>query len=214
MTAVPSPTGQTIDVICDSCGVVVTATNTCVHDEELVRTVLIEIGWAGSPFAAGRHTCVPCATRASSRRPAEGKTVGESPSRASYSLREEAGIVVVAARGDIELGSAEELRMLLTMAIGAGQPVVLDLDGVNLVDAAALGVMVRARQTAKQLEVPLCLAAPSRFLLTVLHTMRLRRAFPIFASRAAAVGALARTAPPEATGSAGLVAGELVMRPS
>ncbi|SNT65530.1 anti-anti-sigma factor [Asanoa hainanensis] len=191
MTAVPSSTGTTIDVICDSCGVVVTATNTCVHDEDLVWTVLIEIGWAGSPFAAGRHSCTRCATMAPGR-VTDAPTAGQerfSPAR--FGVHSESDVVVVAANGDIDTQTSHELQALLSAPIAAGRPVILDLEGVNLVDSAALGVLVRARQEARRRHVPLCLAAPSRFLLTVLHTMRLRHAFPIFGDRASALSALA-----------------------
>ena len=86
--------------------------------------------------------------------------------------------------------TAEELRTLLTTAIAAGRPVVLDLEGVNLVDSRALGVLVRARQQARRQEVPLCLAAPSRFLLAVLQTMRLRHAFLVLSNCASAIATL------------------------
>lgn len=194
MTAVPSSSGTTVQLICDNCGAVTTATSAYVHDDDLIWTVLIEIGWTGSPFAAGRHSCPGCAARTLSP-PSDEPGADERPATpARFTVRHEAGVVVVAARGDIEMQTADDLRTLLTAAIGTGRPVVLDLEGVNLVDSVGLGVLVRARQAARGQEVPLCLAAPSRFLLAVLNTMRLRSAFPVFPSRASALSALAGTA--------------------
>ncbi|MDG4824930.1 STAS domain-containing protein [Asanoa sp. WMMD1127] len=193
MTAVPSTNGTTVDLICDDCGTVTTATSAYAHDEDLVWTVLIEVGWTGSPFAAGRHSCPRCAAR-TQRPPADDPGADERVGPpASFTVRHEAGVVVVAAQGDIEMQTADDLRTLLAAAIGTGRPVLLDLEGVNLIDSVGLGVLVRARQAARAQEVPLCLACPSRFMLAVLHTMRLRNAFPIFPSRASALSAMAWT---------------------
>lgn len=201
MTAVPGATGTTIELICDGCGVAVTVANTSVHDEDLVWTVIGDLGWAGSPFAAGRHSCARCATRAPGPPGGDPDELRSAPAR--FTLHRKPDAVVVAATGDMRQQTAEDLRALLATAIDAGRPVVLDLEGVNVVDSVSLGVLVRARQEARRREIPLCLAAPSRFVLAVLHTMRLRHAFPVYGSRAEAIAALT-----------GGVPGDLVMRPS
>ncbi|MDI5943965.1 STAS domain-containing protein, partial [Micromonospora sp. DH15] len=51
------------------------------------------------------------------------------------------------------------------------------------------GLLVRAHQEARQRGVVLCLAAPSRFVRTVLHTMRLDGLFPTFADQQEALAA-------------------------
>jgi anti-sigma B factor antagonist len=51
---------------------------------------------------------------------------------------------------------------------------------VRLIDSTALGLLVRAHQDAKRYGRFVCLVAPSRFVITVLHTMRLRAVFPDF----------------------------------
>ncbi|MFI6064235.1 STAS domain-containing protein [Micromonospora sp. NPDC051227] len=55
--------------------------------------------------------------------------------------------------------------------------------GILGTDPTGLGLLVRAHPDARERGVTLCLAAPSRFIRTVLHTMRLDGAFPIFDSR-------------------------------
>ncbi len=59
--------------------------------------------------------------------------------------------------------------------------VVVDLREVGFIDSTALGLLVRARQEARQHDGTFGLVAPSRFVRTVLHTMRLDGAFSIYA---------------------------------
>ncbi|WP_372338953.1 STAS domain-containing protein [Actinoplanes sp. RD1] len=78
-------------------------------------------------------------------------------------------------------------RAALTAAVAAGQHVVLDLADVPGLDHDSLALLVRARQDLRRRGGHLCLAAPSRLVLTVLHTMRLEAAFPTFATPGAAL---------------------------
>jgi anti-sigma B factor antagonist len=87
----------------------------------------------------------------------------------------------------VEADLTEALRDVLALA-GTTRHMVLDLTGVPTLDPEGLGLLVRARQQLRQDGRGwLCLAAPSRFVLTVLHIMRLETAFPVFADRRAAV---------------------------
>ncbi|NMO54290.1 STAS domain-containing protein [Actinoplanes sp. TBRC 11911] len=87
----------------------------------------------------------------------------------------------------VEADLTEALRDVLALA-GTSRHLVLDLTGVPTLDPEGLGLLVRARQQLRQDGRGwLCLAAPSRFVLTVLHIMRLETAFPVFADRFAAV---------------------------
>lgn len=87
----------------------------------------------------------------------------------------------------VEADLTEALRDVLALA-GTSRHLVLDLTGVPTLDPEGLGLLVRARQQLRQDSRGwLCLAAPSRFVLTVLHIMRLETAFPVFADRFAAV---------------------------
>lgn len=111
-------------------------------------------------------------------------------------------VTVTARRGDaavVRVTDGDDLRDLLVDAASAGRHVVLDLSGLRTLDPDGLAVLVRARQQLRQeADGWLCLAEPSRLVLTVLHTMRLERAFPTFADAEAALGWLADGAVAEA----------------
>jgi anti-anti-sigma factor len=79
------------------------------------------------------------------------------------------------------------LADVLHAAAGA-RHLVVDLGGVRTLDPADLAALVRARQQVRQDTGGwVCLASPSRFVLTVLHVMRLEPAFPVFADCRAAL---------------------------
>lgn len=50
----------------------------------------------------------------------------------------------------------------------------------GVIDSAGLGLLVRAYRCTKRCGGGLSLVAPSRFVITVLHTMHLDGMFPIF----------------------------------
>jgi anti-anti-sigma factor len=111
---------------------------------------------------------------------------------------------------------AADLRELLADGAGRARHLVLDLTGLHMLDPDGLALLVRARQQVRQdHDGWLCLAAPSRLVLTVLHTMRLERAFPTFADSPAALAWLAAGASAEAPAPlwAGIVT-ESVTQPS
>lgn len=88
---------------------------------------------------------------------------------------------------------ADEMRQAITAAAGSGRDLVVDMTGSATIDPAGLGLLVRAHRSARQHGATLCLVAPSRFVLTVLHTMRLDGVFPIYPDRPSALSGLART---------------------
>jgi anti-anti-sigma factor len=84
-------------------------------------------------------------------------------------------------------GPADLRRLLAEVAVAGARHVIADLSGVATLDHEALALLVRARQEVRRHRGGhLCLAAPSRLILTVLHTMRLESAFPTFADDATA----------------------------
>ncbi|MDG6110339.1 STAS domain-containing protein [Dactylosporangium aurantiacum] len=93
--------------------------------------------------------------------------------------------------GDLDVAVADRLRDALTTACESGRHVVIDMSQVRLIDSTALGALVRAHQHSKHDGRTLCLVRPSRFVVTVLHTMRLLRIFPIFDSPSDATAWLA-----------------------
>jgi anti-anti-sigma factor len=87
---------------------------------------------------------------------------------------------LVRVHGDLDLETAPDLRAALGWAVERHHGVVVDLAGVPRLDSAGLGVLIRAHGWAKHHDGVLCLVAPSRFVLTVLHTMHVDGVFPIF----------------------------------
>jgi anti-sigma B factor antagonist len=81
---------------------------------------------------------------------------------------------------DITPEVADELRATLDEAVSARPRVVVDLAETHTIDSAGLGALVRARNAARHRDGTLVLAAPSRFVQTVLRTMRLHTAFPVY----------------------------------
>jgi anti-sigma B factor antagonist len=91
-----------------------------------------------------------------------------------------AGHVLVRVNGDLDLELAGDLRDALNRALDRHRGVVIDLSGVPRLDSAGLGVLIRAHGRARHRGGVVCLVAPSRFVLTVLHTMHVDGVFPIF----------------------------------
>ncbi len=160
MTVVPDDNMMTL--ICDGCGETAASTAVVLPDDEVVWTLVSEHGWSGSPFATGPHRCAGCTP------PPPGRDVPVQPLGGP-----DHDEVTEAAT------TADPLRTALSDATEHEGRLVVDLSAVEQIDSVGLGLLVRARQEARQRGAELCLHAPSRFVLTVLHTMRLDTAFPI-----------------------------------
>jgi anti-anti-sigma factor len=98
------------------------------------------------------------------------------------SLTLEPSVAVVRVSGDVDLDTAVELWAVLERAVSVRPAVVVDLSGVDMVDSTGVGALVRGRNAARNRSGELVLAGPSRFLRTVLETMRLTSEFPTFAT--------------------------------
>ncbi|MCA2219044.1 STAS domain-containing protein [Jidongwangia harbinensis] len=85
---------------------------------------------------------------------------------------------LVRVAGDVDTGVVAELRAALETALAEHPRIIMDLTRAATIDSVGLGTVVRARQAARRRGGDLLLAAPSRFVQTVLHTMRLDGAFP------------------------------------
>ncbi|PZG01920.1 anti-sigma factor antagonist [Micromonospora deserti] len=179
MTVVPDDNLMTL--ICDTCGDTITSTACVLPDAEVVWTLVAEHGWSGSPFATGPHRCPHCSLLPpSAGGPARGD--GDEPG-GILGIDHLGGATVVTTAGDIDLDTSETLRTALRHAAEMGGHVVVDLTRAHLIDSTGLGLLVRAHRDARDRGVILCLAAPSRFIRTVLHTMRLDGVFSIYDSR-------------------------------
>jgi hypothetical protein len=83
---------------------------------------------------------------------------------------------------DDDVALSDFLRDALAGAAGICRHTVVDLTGIQTLEPAELAALVRIRQQVRQDSGGwVCLANPSRFVLTVLHVMRLEPAFPAFA---------------------------------
>lgn len=190
MTVVPDDHLMTL--ICDTCGDSLTAAACVLPDAEVVWTLVSEHGWSGSPFATGPHRCPHCSLLP--------------PAHPGHCANEDHGsggilgidhlddATVVTVTGDIDLDTGAALRDALRDAAGTNSPVVVDVSRVPVIDSTGLGLLVRAHLDARERGVTLCLAAPSRFICTVLHTMRLDGVFPIFENRDEALVRMSRPA--------------------
>lgn len=188
MTAVPGTCGTGIRLICDGCGVTADTDGGGLHDAEVVYVAVSAIGWTGSPFARGRHRCPSCSVGAAGapRRPQRPAAVGPLD-RIAVELAPQAAVVHVS--GDVDLDVSGELRAALDAAVEAQPYVVVDLTRAGTIDSAGLGTLVRARNAARRRAGELTLAGPSRFVQTVLRTMRLHTAFRMFPSVRQAIAA-------------------------
>lgn len=186
MTVVPSNAGAML-LICDQCSGKEAAGETS-HDNDLVWPVVSNLGWTGSPFATGPHRCPPCSLEA----PASPPVREARPPGTYYDMRtrEDLDLAVITPRTDLDADLTERLRDDVMRAAAVHQHVLMDLRAVGLIDSTGLGLLVRARQEARQHEGAFDLLAPSRFLLTVLHTMRLDGVFRTFADLETALHAI------------------------
>ncbi|MFI7658516.1 STAS domain-containing protein [Micromonospora parva] len=202
MTVVPDDHLMTL--ICDTCGDSVKATACVLPDAEVVWTLVSEQGWSGSPFATGPHRCPHCSLLP----PAGGgnASCGDHGPGGILGIDHVDDVTVVAAAGDVDLDTGDTLRNALRHAADMGGHIVVDLSRVHLIDSTGLGLLVRAHRDARERGAALCLAAPSRFVRTVLHTMRLDAAFPIFDSRDDALAQLSEGSASERTTSAATAA--------
>ncbi|AGL16425.1 STAS domain-containing protein [Actinoplanes sp. N902-109] len=197
MTVVPGSNGTAL-LICDCCRCESTA-DVAVTDAELVWPLIAGSGWTGSPFATGSHRCQEC--RDHEPRPPAPTPRGARTQGASYTVqvRPDVDAALVTPLTDLDAELSDLLRDDLMSAAARHRHVVADLHAVDVVDSAGLGLLVRARQEARRHAATFDLAGPSRFVRTVLHTMRLDGVFRTFPDTAAALRALtagnATTAP-------------------
>ncbi|NJC71208.1 STAS domain-containing protein [Planosporangium thailandense] len=195
MTALPTRDREGIDLVCDSCGHRLPAISSRLRHWDVVWTLVSRHGWTGSPLAIGPHRCPQCTAVESSTPDDAAATAQVPPLPWSASVKALGDAAIVELSGDLDLLTAARLRAVVTQTCAGHRHVVIDLANVRLIDSTALGILVRAHQTARSKGGHLCLAAPSQFIIAVLQTMRLQPVFPIFAGSEQAMDWIAAGCP-------------------
>jgi len=111
-----------------------------------------------------------------------------------------AGVPVARLKGEVDLHTCPELRMLLVRLMDARKAhIVLDLAGVPYLDSAALGVLVDAVRRAREISGALHLVNMTPFVRRAFEITRLIKIFQVHESVDAALAAIAATAVPGET---------------
>ena len=106
--------------------------------------------------------------------------MADAPTALDLSVSDEDGETVVAARGELDVNTAPELRERLSGLIGAGAKTVLvELSGVTFIDSTALSVLVSALKRLRQADGDLELSSPSPSVRRVFEITGLTRLFTI-----------------------------------
>ena len=101
--------------------------------------------------------------------------------------RHEATTLVVL-RGDLDALTAPDLRNTLVEVIGDGARIVIDLEAVEFLDSAGLGILVGGLKRARTHDGEIELVCTSRDVLRPLEITGLDRSFTIHRSREDALG--------------------------
>jgi anti-sigma B factor antagonist len=105
--------------------------------------------------------------------------------------RDSEGAVVIAVRGELDIGTAPELRAALAEAIEAhpGARLIADLEGLDFIDSAGLGILVGGRKRAQSRDGDVVLVSTGLNIGRTLELTGLDRVFEIYSSVTAAASA-------------------------
>lgn len=105
-------------------------------------------------------------------------------------LRPAGDVAVVEASGELDLLTSSEFRDCLVSATGEGaERVVVDLTGVTFIDSSALGALVGGARRSAERGAELMIVCPAGSVARVIEITGLNRAFAIYPTREAALGA-------------------------
>jgi anti-sigma B factor antagonist len=99
-----------------------------------------------------------------------------------HEVREERGKLVIALRGDVDLGNSPAARRVLLECVERGRAVLVDLSGVSYIDSSGIASLVEALQNARQQGSGFALACVSPSARRVLELARLDQVFQIHTS--------------------------------
>lgn len=108
----------------------------------------------------------------------------------------DSGVRVVSVRGELDLGTAPELEGPLEEAVGANEPLLIDLSECEFIDSTGIAMIVRAWQRlangdAGSERVVIC--SDNEQVRRVLEITGLELSIPVHASREEALAALRST---------------------
>jgi anti-anti-sigma factor len=95
------------------------------------------------------------------------------PADLETSTKADAGDVVVAVRGDVDLVSCDELRGVLDEAFRTSHDLTIDFSGLTFIDSSGLSVLVEAHRKARDAGGVLVLRNPTSMLRRLLDITRL-----------------------------------------
>ena len=95
---------------------------------------------------------------------------------------------LVVLRGDLDLSTASELRECLVKVIDEGARIVIDMEAVDFLDSAGLGILVGGLKRARTHGGELELVCTGQDVLKPLEITGLDRVFTIHSGRDAALG--------------------------
>ncbi len=104
---------------------------------------------------------------------------------------EQDGTIVVHVAGEVDLECSVELRDVLLDGIARSLDVVVDLQGVPLIDSSGIASLLEAYQAAREKETGFVLAGISSGVMRVLKLARLEEVLPTAADVDAALKQLA-----------------------
>ena len=98
---------------------------------------------------------------------------------------------VLTPRGDVDLGSAPELRAVLAPILESDKPrLLLDLSGVGFMDSTGVGIMVNAFNRVRERNGAIAFCGVTPRVHRVLQIAGLLRALPLYEARDEALSAL------------------------
>jgi anti-sigma B factor antagonist len=99
------------------------------------------------------------------------------------------GLVVITLRGELDIYTVPVFRREVK-SVAAGRSVVVDMDGITLLDSSGLGAIVALHSKAKEGGGVVAIASTSRPVLRVFEVTGLRSTFPIGDDVDAAIAAI------------------------
>ncbi|MDP9427135.1 MAG: STAS domain-containing protein [Actinomycetota bacterium] len=99
----------------------------------------------------------------------------------NFDIQEHAGVILVSPRKDFDTGTVDEFQHRTDGLLGRGfRYFVINLEGVNFVDSAGLGALVRLYKRVRIGEGDVCLAHLSSGVMRILELTRLSRVFDVY----------------------------------